>query len=94
MHVGPAARGLSAGEGARPGRDHGVAQLQHRCLRYLFGETQIPLPRLPRALVSTGGCGERTGGGVARGSARPSVLTRPVALFLQLLVDLLPGAQR
>ena len=36
--------------GAHPGRDYGVAQLLYRrLLRYLFGEAQIPLPRLPHA---------------------------------------------
>ena len=35
--------------GAHPGRHHRIAQLLYRRLRYLFGETQIPLPRLPRA---------------------------------------------
>ena len=35
--------------GAHPGRHHRIAQLLYRRLRYLFGETQIPLPRLPCA---------------------------------------------
>lgn len=43
---------------AGPG-DHGVAQWWHRRLCDLLGEAQIPLPRLPRALVSAG----RPGGG-------------------------------
>ena len=61
--------GLARRRGARLGRDHVVAQLRYRCLRCLFGETQIPLPRLPRALVSArgrGAWGGRRGGGRLR----------------------------
>lgn len=47
----------------RPWRDYGVAQLQRRRLRDLLGETQIPLPRLPCALVSAGVVRKGTGRG-------------------------------
>ena len=69
MHVGRGGSGLARRRGTRPGRDHGVAQLRYCRLRCLFGEAQIPLPRLPRALVSAGGRGTgdgRRGGGRVR----------------------------
>uniref|UniRef100_A0A8C0JPZ7 Zinc finger HIT-type containing 3 n=1 Tax=Canis lupus dingo TaxID=286419 RepID=A0A8C0JPZ7_CANLU len=58
--------------GSEAASDHGVAQLQRRRLRDLLGETQIPLPRLPRALVSEGVVGRRAGrgGGGPAGAGR------------------------
>lgn len=50
---------------------HGVAELQNRGLRHLFGEAEIPLPGLPRALVSWGSWG--LGSASTRPGGRPGL---------------------
>lgn len=81
VHVGLVGRVARPGVGDSFLSHHGVAQGEHRRLRDLFGETQISLPHLPRALVSAGVCGgggaqvlDRAGSsaGPEGGSARPS----------------------